>query len=236
MSEQASKPTATYSEFLVLRWGLTILAAIGGLVTTLAIGYAVSEGIPFDVQKQVYRTEYQVRMLAYRVDSYVADHGESPSDLTSLGEPPGSQPNGITAPSWVDHWGQPFQYQKTGQTTYDLYSLGRDGLPGGLGLDSDIRPVYRSASTFAPYRLSLPQYLIASGNRRMILAAALTALAFAGIQWVSFRPDLLNQPTRTWRLCWSVIGSLLGIVVASLITGLIMAVHYAIDADAFSGH
>lgn len=39
----------------------------------------------------------------------------------------------------VDRWGWPLQYQVNGDT-YDLYSLGRDGRPGGSGLDADLHP------------------------------------------------------------------------------------------------
>src|SRR5262249_27553712 len=37
----------------------------------------------------------------------------------------------------VDAWGRPFHYQVAGNS-YDLYSLGRDGQPGGAGLDADL--------------------------------------------------------------------------------------------------
>jgi hypothetical protein len=37
----------------------------------------------------------------------------------------------------VDAWRRPFYYQIKGDS-YDLYSLGRDGQPGGAGLDADL--------------------------------------------------------------------------------------------------
>ena len=40
-----------------------------------------------------------------------------------------------------DPWGRPYLYMSPGRvnpTTYDLYTLGRDGKPGGEGEDADI--------------------------------------------------------------------------------------------------
>jgi general secretion pathway protein G len=41
----------------------------------------------------------------------------------------------------LDPWGRPYQYISPGianSETFDLYSLGRDGAPGGTGEDADI--------------------------------------------------------------------------------------------------
>jgi general secretion pathway protein G len=38
-----------------------------------------------------------------------------------------------------DPWGHPYVYRVPGsRTEYDLFSLGRDGKPGGSGEDADI--------------------------------------------------------------------------------------------------
>ena len=37
----------------------------------------------------------------------------------------------------VDHWGRPYQYENLG-TSYRLFTYGRDGEPGGTGLDYDL--------------------------------------------------------------------------------------------------
>lgn len=38
-----------------------------------------------------------------------------------------------------DPWGRPFQYESPGSHgDYDLFTYGRDGLPGGVGEDQDI--------------------------------------------------------------------------------------------------
>ena len=41
----------------------------------------------------------------------------------------------------LDPWGRPYHYISPGRTnveSYDLYTLGRDGQPGGEGEDADI--------------------------------------------------------------------------------------------------
>ncbi|HEX8363361.1 MAG TPA: type II secretion system protein GspG [Longimicrobium sp.] len=38
-----------------------------------------------------------------------------------------------------DPWGRPYRYTSPGRASgYDLYSLGRDGRPGGAGKDADV--------------------------------------------------------------------------------------------------
>jgi general secretion pathway protein G len=41
----------------------------------------------------------------------------------------------------LDPWGRPYQYVAPGlanPTSYDLYTLGKDGRPGGTGEDADL--------------------------------------------------------------------------------------------------
>jgi general secretion pathway protein G len=53
--------------------------------------------------------------------------------------PPNWKPNGYLERLPKDPWGQPYQYLNPGMHgEIDVFSFGRDGQPGGTGIDADI--------------------------------------------------------------------------------------------------
>lgn len=49
-----------------------------------------------------------------------------------------TQDAGVTTPM-TDGWGRPLRYWTTATNGFEIVSLGRDGVPGGSGLDADMR-------------------------------------------------------------------------------------------------
>jgi len=98
----------------------------------------------------VNRVKSDLRGIESALHLYYFDNGRFPSNehgLTALVQNPGE----AAAPKWNprcylercqlprDPWGNPYQYRYPGQRgEFDLYSLGRDGQPGGEGPDADI--------------------------------------------------------------------------------------------------
>ena len=89
----------------------------------------------------------QVRNLATAVELYFVETGKYPSNdfgLKALLEaPPGeSRWNGPYIKGIKDlndPWGRPFLYRLPGQKSeFEVFTLGRDGAPGGTGEDADI--------------------------------------------------------------------------------------------------
>lgn len=94
----------------------------------------------------------QIELLGLALDSYRLDNGRYPTSeqgLTALNETPAREP---LPPNWrgpylrktipVDPWGRPYVYRSPGESNpaaYDLFSLGRDGQPGGSDEDADIQ-------------------------------------------------------------------------------------------------
>jgi general secretion pathway protein G len=92
----------------------------------------------------------QIQILSLALDSYRLDNEKFPSTeqgLESLRSVPPADP----PPNWkgpylrqlvpLDPWGRPYVYVSPGvanPNAYDLYTLGKDGKPGGDGEDSDI--------------------------------------------------------------------------------------------------
>ncbi len=124
---------------------LVVLAIIATLATVVApeiFGHAS------DAKLQAARSQIEIFGLA--LDSYRLDNDAYPSTaqgLAALRDPP----TGAPAVNWRgpyvkravpnDPWGRPYVYVSPGTenaTSYDLYSLGRDGRVGGTGEDADV--------------------------------------------------------------------------------------------------
>ena len=93
----------------------------------------------------------QVELLGVALDNYRLDNGMYPTTeqgLQALQEQPTHEPLPL---NWrgpylkkavpLDPWGRPYIYKSPGEhnpSGYDLFSLGRDGQPGGVDEDADI--------------------------------------------------------------------------------------------------
>lgn len=97
-------------------------------------------------------SRHQMRNLGMVISDYQKEHGSLPLKLTDL-----PQENHIwNTPDEIpaDGWERPFQYQPQ-ETSYELFSFGRDGKQGGIGLDADLylddRNRELSLPTFSQY-------------------------------------------------------------------------------------
>lgn len=90
----------------------------------------------------------QVANLVSAVELYYLDVGQYPSaetGLSALVDRPANQPRWRgpyikKSSALVDPWDRPYRYRRPGeQGDFDIFSLGRDGEPGGEGEDADIR-------------------------------------------------------------------------------------------------
>jgi general secretion pathway protein G len=130
----------TLIEILVV---LAIIATLAALV-----GPSVFRNVG-DSRTQAAKTQLELFALAleqYRLDNHVYPTTEQ--GLTALRAMPVT---GEAPPNWRgpylrrvvpdDPWKRPYVYVAPGREnreTYDLYSLGRDGRPGGEGEDTDV--------------------------------------------------------------------------------------------------
>ncbi len=121
---------------------IIVLGLLAGLVGPQIIG-RVSEAKSSTAQTQI-------ELFSIALDNYRLDNGRYPTTeqgLQALRQKPVSEP----APyNWrgpylqkeipTDPWGRPYVYRSPGEvnaTTYDLFTLGRDGQLGGEGEDAD---------------------------------------------------------------------------------------------------
>ena len=88
----------------------------------------------------------QIAALETAVENYRVDTGRLPSTEQGLAVLEKAPPN---EPRWagpylkkslpLDPWGTPYQYRTPGEKSdVEIFSLGKDGKPGGVGEDADI--------------------------------------------------------------------------------------------------
>lgn len=120
---------------------LVVLVILGLLVGIVAPRFFGQVG-----KSEVKVATAQIRALEDALDQYRLDVGRYPSSEQGLAALM-SQPTGESR--WQgpylkkavpnDPWGSPYQYSNPGQHgEFDLYSLGKDGQPGGTGEAVDI--------------------------------------------------------------------------------------------------
>ena len=125
---------------------LVVLAIIATLAGVVAPGLFRNVG---DAQRTAART--QIEMFALALESYRLDNGDYPTTEQGLQAlrtmPSGAEPPRnwrgpyLTKPVPQDPWGRSYEYRAPGRAnpqSYDLYSLGKDGRPGGEQEDADV--------------------------------------------------------------------------------------------------
>lgn len=132
----ASEAGLTLLEMIVV---LVIIAIVAGLVTMNVIGRPD--------QARVTTTKTNLASLSSALKMYRLDNGQYPTTeqgLKALAEKPVTPPvpaawpdGGYVSENPVDAWGNPYVYSASG-ASFELKSLGKDGKPGGEGLDADL--------------------------------------------------------------------------------------------------
>ena len=117
-----------------------------GLLSTL-VGIAI---IPRIEQARVSTARTQMKMLDTAIETYRMDTAKFPATEHGLDALINSPPDVANYQSGgylrerrvpADPWGNPYQYEYPGQHnehSYDLWSWGADGSPGGEGTDMDV--------------------------------------------------------------------------------------------------
>ena len=97
---------------------------------------------------QINAVNSDIRGIETALNLYRLDNFRYPTTAEGL-EALVSNPGGAVADTWkqylpripTDPWDEPYQYRSPGQQSggeFDVYTLGRDGRPGGEGIDADI--------------------------------------------------------------------------------------------------
>ncbi len=128
--------------------GLTLLEMIVVLVIIAIVATLVGMNVMGRPdQARVTTTKANLATLSTALKTYRIDNGQYPTTeqgLKALAEKPVTPPipaawpdGGYLSENPVDAWGNPYVYSTDGNN-FSLKSLGKDGKPGGEGLDADI--------------------------------------------------------------------------------------------------
>ena len=127
--------------------GFTLLELLVVMVIIgLLAGYVGPKLFAQIGKSEVKVTRAQIDALQKSLDQYRIDTGRYPSSqqgLAALVTRPGDEQRWqgpyLAKAVPIDPWGRPYGYRAPGEHgDYDLYSLGRDGAPGGEGDNIDI--------------------------------------------------------------------------------------------------
>lgn len=135
--EGGGEAGVTLVEMIVV---LVIIALIAALI--------VPNVINRPDQARVTTATTDLRTISAALKMYRLDNGDYPTSaqgLKALAEkpvtpplPPAWSPEGYLPEVPVDPWGHPYVYESPAPGGFRLMSLGKDGKPGGEGLDADI--------------------------------------------------------------------------------------------------
>lgn len=136
------------------RAGFTLIEIMAVVLIMGFLAGIVGVAVFSQVDKaRVTTAETQIKQLESALAFYQMDNGRFPTteqglealvrQPTSGPQPRSYRPGGYLQGGQVplDPWGNPFQYESPGQinsSSFDLWSLGADGEPGGDGVDADI--------------------------------------------------------------------------------------------------
>lgn len=134
------------------RRGFTLIELLVVIAIIATLAAVVAPSIFGNVsQARSSQVKSQLQVLALALDAYHLDNDAYPSTEQGLqalrtipyvGEPPRNWRGPyIRQEVPLDPWGRPYIYISPGTvntSAYDLYTLGRDGRPGGDGEDADI--------------------------------------------------------------------------------------------------
>lgn len=213
MTTQQSPPLESTEDVGLRHWKQSlVLSLLVGIVMTaipLLSGWPAVRSPSAGVAEPKRAWIQLVTILGF-VKEFQREHNHLP---TSISEIQGGL--GTLRRDFNDPWGRPLEFVTSDQE-FRATTYGRDGQPGGIGLDADL-----STDNLSPpeANLTLQQYLFEIDSRSVWLSCALCGLLAAVLTWRESRPQ--HSPFRTWltpviRLTvWGVLSIYLGSIIAA---------------------
>ncbi len=118
---------------------LLVVLVILGLIAGLVVPNILQRAEDANVRA----AKAEVQRLSMAVDEFYLDNGRVPRELRELVERPGNARNWngpyVNNSNLLDPWDNPYNFRYPGQhRSYDIWSNGADGQPGGEGRNREI--------------------------------------------------------------------------------------------------
>jgi general secretion pathway protein G len=118
---------------------LLVVLIILGLIAGLVVPNVMKRG----EDAKFRAAEAEVQRLSMAVDEYYLDNGRPPQELRQLVDKPGDARNWngpyVNESNLQDPWENAYNYRYPGEHgSFDIWSHGADGSPGGEGTNADI--------------------------------------------------------------------------------------------------
>jgi hypothetical protein len=196
------EPSETPARVLVGHWlrvyarDLSIRALISLVVGLIVVAGTLDAGARANRWVRILQIMTRSTLLEMdgEIRAYRANNGKLPPDLAVL--------EGFRR----DAWDRPLIYTVRGES-YALSSLGADGLPGGVGLDSDLTPG-PPPSHATP---TLAEFLAHPSSAQMIRAAWLAGTGAFGLTLWTIRRQGFGRGSLallSWRVALTLVGTL----------------------------
>lgn len=119
---------------------LLVVLIILGLIAGLVVPNIMQRG----EDAKLRAADAEVQRLSMAVDEFYLDNGRPPQELRELVEKPGNVNNWngpyVNDSNLKDPWDNAYQYRYPGEhRSFDIWSHGADGSPGGEGANADIK-------------------------------------------------------------------------------------------------
>ncbi|WP_376697016.1 type II secretion system major pseudopilin GspG [Wenzhouxiangella sp. EGI_FJ10305] len=119
---------------------LLVVLIILGLIAGLVVPNIMQRG----EDAKLRAADAEVQRLSMAVDEFYLDNGRPPQELRELVEKPGNANNWngpyVNDSNLNDPWDNAYQYRYPGEhRSFDIWSHGADGSPGGEGANADIK-------------------------------------------------------------------------------------------------
>lgn len=119
---------------------LLVVLIILGLIAGLVVPNIMQRG----EDAKIRAAEAEVQRLSMAVDEFYLDNGRPPKELRELVDKPGNASNWngpyVNDSNLHDPWENDYQYRYPGEhRSFDIWSHGADGSPGGEGANADIK-------------------------------------------------------------------------------------------------
>jgi general secretion pathway protein G len=157
-------------------------------------------------------------LLSSEVEEYRQSHGKLPDRLEDLEVVKDQEFPKNEAGQAMDYWRNPFQYEVQ-DDKYEIYSYGRDGKPGGIGLDADL---------FAGGRLPFPTLLQfatlpdAFGTFMLCLLSGLVAFPICLLHGMEKPGKKLSLLVILWR---NALTAVFALIIAAFLAGFYWSGH-----------